>query len=298
MKRFLKKTILLVVTFITILVLFECVSAVLSAPKESQNKFYVKYQELIPLVNSKSVVLLGDSRMEWGVNASQIKNALNFGMPGSNGLDVLKYLRDNSIFPKAILINYTPFIHEYSNYNVDKTQYNLSTYIKTWIDYKLMDNSFLYNKKNMDILIHQNQPFMLEHYYNEYGDAEILLNENYPGPVQFQIDQYSSRASRFDSVKHKELLAEFEELSTVFKEHNTLFTGIYLPVCDTINQIEKPLPHYDYLNKVFVSGFYNFHELYDSLGQDVFMDCAHLEESYNVRFTDYLIEYCSFLEAR
>ena len=153
----------------------EILARVLKISKISVAKIKAKAQDLVPIIDSNTMLILGDSRNEWGIKPLVLAKILNrnlkvvnLAMPGSNGLDILKYLQKEGIYPKLVLIGYTRNYGLIKGHGLDKKRYNLLNRIKENISYQILQNFYFTDRSVVNFFNHEPLYFKC-HVYDECG---------------------------------------------------------------------------------------------------------------------------------
>jgi hypothetical protein len=169
-----------VLTPLAFVISIEVLARVLKIPKISVPKIKAKAQDLVPIIDNNTMLILGDSRIEWGIKPRVLAKALdcnlkvvNLAMPGSNGLDILKYLQKEGIYPKLILIGYTRNYGLINGHGLDKERYNFFNRIKENISYQILQNFYVKDKSIVNFFNHEPLYFK-SHVYDEWGGGNCM----------------------------------------------------------------------------------------------------------------------------
>ena len=270
------------------LTLFEFSFSNLLLKKISHHKITSKYQELIPKIDDNSIILLGDSRIEWGINTNYFKNksnTFNLATPGSNGIDILKYLEINNINPKTIILGYSPLSSNYTNHDLHKTNYNYFKKIKSQLGYYLKQNYFLFDLSSVLLNFKNESLYFKSHEYDKRGNVNVEEYGNYNYRLKHQLEYYNRK---------KVILTKYTDYVNNIFHHienfeNTQFIILRVPIIDTLLKIEQEIIKNDYniitsSEKKFYDLFYDFSELYPS-DSIVFKDGSHLTLKYSHMFS-------------
>ena len=154
MKYFLRTLLVFLSIPILIILVIELFAHIIGIPKISNHNIYSKAQDLVPQIDSNTFLILGDSRVEWGIKPARLgkyfripHNAIiNLAFPGSNGIDILAYLLKIKKYPKFILIGYTPNYGRYPNHNLENQEYSFGNKLKMKMEYFLNQNLYIKDK--------------------------------------------------------------------------------------------------------------------------------------------------------
>jgi hypothetical protein len=196
---------------------------------------------------------VGDSRVEWGINPLKVENGLgknyqlnkcyNLGMPGSNGLDVLKYLNTYKKYPKALIIGYSAYGYLNHNHSFNppdqKSIFKLSNKIRSFISMSL-NKTFLFedNFESLRLYLSNQKPYFIKHEYDDQGGVKVWENGNYKERKLIQIQEYSEYKKEFDSDKALKFVENLNLLLNKFRSAGTEIILLRMPVCMELKQIE------------------------------------------------------------
>jgi len=302
MSGFIKKIFFFVVIAFALAGLFEIACRVLRIPKISPHNIYAKSMELIPRINKNSIVILGDSRLEWGIKPLAIydklldKNSrvINLAVPGSNGLDVLNYLNNHKIYPKLIIVGYTPNFGGYQNHKLDLISYSRRAIINAKVKYFLNKTFYIRDESVVEYIKH-GYPYFKNHTYDDWGGAIVNEYGDYSQRTKFQIENYTLVRQSFDSLVLAKYCNTMDTLIQSFKKNGSIICGIYMPVSKKLFDIETSVLVYP-VKQINYDKFYDFSKFTyekekpapDSI---YFLDGSHLSHEYAPVFSEKIIEY-------
>lgn len=279
----------------------------MKVPKISHHNILAKSQNLIPQIDSETILFLGDSRVEWGVKPIRIKkttnykgNIINLAMPGSNGLDILNYLQKNSIYPRLIIIGYTPNYGRYKNHELDIQNYSYSNKRSSNIKYLLKQRSYTYDYSSILEYFKGNRPYFRKHFYDEMGGVVVQENGDYGARSSHQHRMYEGWAQDLKNIEHDQYLLTLSSYLKGFKG-NSLIYGIYMPTSETLMKFESDFFDEKLIEHVFEGHFLNYSDYVTSIKKNTehdsayFYDSSHLTMEYSKVFTDSLSEYINGL---
>jgi hypothetical protein len=298
MKKYLYKLLIFLTIPVFVIILIEVFFNVIKVPKISYPDIYYKSQNLIPQINSNTILFLGDSRVEWGIKPLIIKNTLNcndkvnvinLAMPGSNGLDILTYLKAKSIYPKIIILGYTPNYGRYENHGLDKIKYTKRNRVEESVKYYLKQNSFVYDYNSIKEYLFGEHPLHLSHEYDKWGGVNVIEYGNYQYKKDVQMKIYKSWSDNFDKDKLYSYHASIEELKKWFMQGGTKIYGLYMPTADDLIKLEKPNYNGQNVTEMFEE-YYDYSKLefsFDKVAHDsvYIYDGSHLKQEYGILFS-------------
>lgn len=299
MYNFFNKIFLFIGSAFIFIIVFEIFCRLIGVPKISHHKLLAKSQLLIPKINSNTILFLGDSRVEWGIkpeliqdNYTSINNfkVLNLAMPGSNGLDILSYLKSENIFPKIIIMGYTPNYGRYTNHDLDRVNYTDINRIKENVKYYLRQNSFFYDYHSFIEYINGKHPLHLNHDYDDFGGVNISLYGNFLSKKEMEIKVYSEWSNDFSSKKFETYCNSVVELENWFSNGGTKMYGLIMPVSKELDDLERQVSKENKLLEMYdkwydYSKLYQFDNKTDSL---YFKDGSHLTLEHSKLFSEKL----------
>lgn len=274
----------------------------LNITKISYHNIMAKAQDIMPKLNSNSIIFLGDSRIEWGIKPKLIENpegeVYNLAFPGSNGLDLLAYLSKNKIYPKIIIIGFTPNYGRYSNHGMDNIILSYKNRITEDLKYFLLQKSYLYDKESIKLNFQGKTPYFIDHKYDCQGGVTVVESGNYDDRKTYQKKMYKDWYDNFDKEKYQFYLKNLTNLLNKFKGKSHVF-GLYMPVSNEIFELEKENYNSNDIARA-VDYYFDYSSLIsakDSINRDeyYFYDGSHLSPEYAIIFTKKL---SSALKAR
>lgn len=286
MRKFIQQLGFFTAVFICIILLFELFCHI-SIPKISHHNIHAKSQLLIPQIDSNAVVILGDSRLEWGLKTQEMaqgkEHILNLAFPGSNGFDIIRYMINNEIYPKKILLGFTPNYWTYHNHQMDKEEYSTMNLFKTTIKYWLTQHSFLYDKTSLDLYFKGEKPYFIHHDYDEYGNVLVKERGDFQEREKHQLELYADLNKKFNRDSLNTYLNELAQLLDALKGKTSVY-GIYMPVSDTIFSLEKPHYQPSEVNAIF-ENFLDFSSSFANNDSTIFYDGSHLSPGFAREFS-------------
>lgn len=295
MKKFIINSLTFVIISLLLIILLELSFNFLKVPKISHHNINSKAQNIMPYLDSNSILFIGDSRIEWGIKPKLIQNSygevINLAFPGSNGLDILTYLIDNKIYPKAVIIGFTPNHYRYNNHNLDKIRLSYKNRKTESLKYFLLQNSFIYDKESIKLNMRKEKPYFIYHKYDNRGGVMVLENGNYDERKSYQKKMYKVWSDEFNRENYLYYLDNLTDLINKFKQKSKIF-GLYMPVSNEIFELEKENYNRNDIARAF-DYYFDFSSLLsteDSLGKGeyYFYDGSHLNPHYAIRFTKML----------
>lgn len=299
MRKFSYKILIFTIIIPILLIsLFESACHVLNIPKISHNNIKSKSQDLIPKIDSNTILFLGDSRIEYGIKPEVVKKSLiknkeikiiNLALPGSNGLDILNYLKINSIYPKTIIFGFTPNYGRYSNHSFDKTTYSNKNRIIENIKYFLGQTSFFYDTNSIKQYLKGEYPFFKSHEYDEWGGVTVINNGNYQKRKMIQYDIYKDWSISFNKEDLDNYYTLISQYKKWFAKEDSKIIGLYMPVSNELYEFEKDNYDRQYVLNIFNNDYYDYSTLYntstdaDSL---YFYDGSHLTPKTAITFSE------------
>lgn len=301
--------------FLINLLIFTCVAFVLifvvelscrllKVPKISHHNIYSKSQDLIPIINNNTILILGDSRLEWGIKPLKVLekltkdslNVINMALPGSNGLDILIYLKKNNIYPRLILMGYTPNYGRNKNHGLDLISYSKPNAIKEKIKYSLKQTLYLQDQSIKEYIIN-GFPYFKNHKYDALGGAIVNEYGDYAKRLEEQIVIYNTYKNSFDSLGLKKYCTEMNTMIKIFRKNGSVICGIYMPVSKRIFDIEASAV-YSKPQKINFDRFYDFSNYTYTVERNrpdstYFYDGSHLSHKYSDVFSEKLVRYIS-----
>lgn len=299
MKKYLLKLLKFITILLLIIVLVEVTCNLFKVPKNSYQNIYAKGQNLIPQINSNTILFLGDSRIEWDIKPIIIKNifktegdinVINLAMPGSNGLDILAYLKANNIYPKLIILGYTTNVGRYKNHDFDKIIYSNKNKVLERFKYFLKQNSYTYDWNSIKKFLDGDLPVNLNHAYDKWGGVHVTLYGDYKYQEDHNLKYYKQWSKDFSKAKLSTYFSSIKKFKQWFLKGGTRIYGLSMPISldliklekqDTFNHNASELfdNYYDYstlrlpVNQTFVDSFY-------------FKDGSHLTQDFAILFSE------------
>ena len=303
MKHFIKRFFQFSLFILLITAIIEITLRATDAPKMSHFSILPKSFELIPQIDENTVLILGDSRLEFGLKPEMMRSILkdedvkvvNMAFPGSNGIDILKYLKSKSIYPRFVIMGYTPNYGRYDNHGIDQQQFSK---VNEWLEnikYMLKQEFYLFDRASLRCLIKEPETYWISHDYDEWGGVQVIAEGNYNDRLDHQIDLYESWMKGFSSARLDGYYNELRDLKSFFSKQGTKILGLYMPVCDEVFAYEKELYkahkpdrevftfYLDYSNLVYQNNVQQPDSVY-------FYDGSHLSDSFSEDFTILLSE--------
>jgi len=295
MSRFLKNTVAVLVIFIALVAALECLYRLLKVPKITHHNIQAKGQDLIPQINSNSILILGDSKLEWGINPAVIKNkfpdgtnVIDMAMPGSNGSDIMRYLLQQGIYPKLIILGFASNYGGYKNHGFDKTAFTATKKITAGIEYFMDENLYFRDQSVMEYVKH-GAPYFKSHQYDSQGGATVTEYGDYTKRSTGQVEMYRAFKKNFNQQELDKYCEETDSLIDAFKAKGTIVCGLYMPVSEKIYTIQHSQLHLK-ANNINYNRYYDFSKFTytsEKPGPDslFFLDGCHLLHDYSLIFS-------------
>jgi hypothetical protein len=294
---------LTLLVFILLVTFMEIIFRLLKVPKITHHNIYAKGQALIPKINSNSIVIIGDSKLEWGIKPAEILNNLsnhninviNMAMPGSNGLDILNYLVEKNISPKLIIAGYAPNYGSYKNHGFDKIKYTAKNKITEQALYYL-DQQFYFRDRSVLEFIQHGRPYFKSHEYDSLGGATVNEYGDYASRRNMQFEMYQSFKKNFKETELDNYCAEANRLIAILKHKGTQVCGIEMPVTKKIFALLDTSGNSTRFNTIQYNKAYDFSNFtygFEEAKPDsaFFYDGCHLEHEYAFIFTKKIFGY-------
>lgn len=287
MKRFIQKNIIFIYVIPFFIILLIESIGYLFVPKISHHKIVAKAQSLIPKIDSNSIVILGDSRLEWGIKTDEIANrngnVINLAMPGSNGFDIIKFFIRNNIYPQKIIIGFTPNYGRYKNHSLNMLHFSTKNSLKENIKYWLKQNSFTYDRNSIILFLKGEEPYFINHQYDNYGNVIVEENGDFNERMNHQLEMYTEWSKNFNIDEYRNYIKELKIFSSQLKGKSN-FYGLYMPISDTICSLE--IDHYYKTEVENLFDFYmDFSDFLSNNDSTYFYDGSHLNSEYAREFT-------------
>ena len=295
MKKFLRKFFIFILIPLIVASFLEIVARLIPISKISHHKILLKSQELIPKIDGNSVVFLGDSRVEWGVKPSAVLDApgfpkgikvINLAMPGSNGLDILKYLDAKAIYPKMILIGYTRNVGRYKNFDLDKKHYTCINFGLEKARYFINQHFFVVDQSLLYYL-EGRSPLFVNHVYDNFGGVQVYEYGDYSYRKNVQMEMYRGWKESFDPDDLHGFVNSLNRFIDLGRAHGVKFLGLYMPVSLDLYDLEIPE---DYSQQIKFDQYLDLHDLYSNHKREnvCFIDGSHLSHEYSYIFSELL----------
>lgn len=298
MRLFLTKFLIFALSLLIVMALIEGFARFASIPKISNHNISAKAQDLVPQIDKNTFLIIGDSRLEWGIKPLNVKKQLNvenikvinLAFPESNGIDILEYLTKHNIYPKAILMGYTSNYGRYTNHNLDILKYSFIRKIHAELKY-FIGQTFYFNDQSFLNFLNGKEQYFKSHDYDEWGGVNVSEYGDYRKRMELQEKMYKEWKDSFSPGKLENYCRKVNELVTQFKEHKTKMLGIYLPVSAPIFDFEKQ--ENQSWQRINYDRFYDLsHYTYSSQlkapDSIYFYEGSHLSHAYSYIFSDTL----------
>lgn len=283
----------------SIILVIEATSRIFSVPKITHHKIVPKAHNLLPKINENAIVFIGDSRIEWGIKPILFEEKLgeekacvyNLAMPGSNGMDVLKYLKNNKINPKLIVVGYTRNYGRYVNHNLDSLNYSNMEWLRSNVGYWLKQRMYILDQSIWECWADR-PVFFRSHEYDEQGGVVVFENGDFKERLAKQTETYTTWKKTFSGETLQAYKSELKELVGHFRASGVPVYGIYMPVSKGIYALEQQ----DESELEAELGLTRFEDLSNFVytneipGHDsiYFLDGSHLSHDYALVFTEKL----------
>ena len=297
MKKFLSKILIFFTIPVIVIILTEFVCNKFKVPKISYPNISSKSQNLIPQINSNTILFLGDSRLEFGIKPMIIKDILNddkvkvinLAMPGSNGLDILTYLKEQSIYPKLIILGYTSNYGRYKNHDLDKKKYTVRNRKEESLKYYLKQNSFIYDYISIKIYFSGEHPLHIGHEYDILGGVNVTEYGDYKYKKDIQIKIYESWSRSFEKDSLYAYHSSIKQLKKWFSNGGTTIYGLSMPTSKDLIKLEEKNQNGLNVSELFEEYYdyskwtYSFNNV--EVDSVYFYDCSHLTLDYGILFS-------------
>lgn len=276
------------------LVTVEILCRAIAVPKISHNNIEAKSLGLLPQIDSSTVVIVGDSRLEWGIRPDVLENALksknlkviNLAMPGSNGLDVLHFIQENEINPSALIIGNTIFYGQYSNHNLHTMNSNVYQRLKSSISYFVRQHLYS-TDQSLLMYLHNESVYFKSHVYDERGGAVVQEYGDYSDRLFYQEKMYRRWSEQFNAADYCAYNDSLNKFIHYFSQKEIPVILLRMPVSRKIQSLE---PEYvkcstqinDASGTLDYSGWRNAESAPDSVQ---FYDGSHLTVEGSVKFS-------------
>lgn len=301
MSLYLKKLSLFLALALIITLLIELGLRFAGIPHVSNHNIYAKSQNLIPLIDSNTILILGDSRLEWGIKPIVLEEKLegkfkviNLALPISNGLSALKYLRQENIYPKLIILGYTPNYGIYQSHGLNTQHYSIKNRLMENARYFLSQNSYLYDLSSLKLFFAGKTTYFKSHEYDYRGGAYVQENGNYEERKKVQYGNYKKRSDTFNPDYLNEYAKAIGKTIKELNTKGTMVVGLYMPVSTEVYKLEEL--NYDKTKPTLIfNKFYdlsNYVYTHNKVENDsnYFYDGSHLNQQYAISFTQALAD--------
>ena len=303
MNKFLKKIFFVFIIFIALVAASEILYRLLKIPKITHQDVYAKAQALVPKINSNSILIIGDSRLEWGMKPILVLekfkamdsncNVIDMAMPGSNGLDMLHYLVQHNIYPKLIIHGYGVDYGNYNNHDFDKQKYSNFNKISESFSYWLDEHLYFRDKSVLQYIRHIPLYFK-GHQYDSLGGATVTEYGDYYKRLAGQYEMYKSFKNNFKQTALDKYCTEANAAIETLKNKGTVVYAVSMPISKKIYDLEN-LTGSDVPANISYNKFYNFSAFtynnetpaHDST---YFYDGCHLLPEYAKDFTEKVVD--------
>lgn len=302
MIRLLKKAAIFILIALVAIFIVEISCRIIKIPKITHHNIMAKSRNLVPKISKNSILFLGDSRIEWGIKPLEILEALdspnltviNLALPGSNGIDILKYLINNKIYPSQIVAGFSPFYGAYTNHSLDTINYSWEDRIKANVKY-LINQNFYISDRSINEYLRRELPLYKDHQYDPWGGVIVSEYGDYSQRLDYQVETSMKMRDSFDSSGYTRYVGEMNSLIKAFRENGTSFVGIYMPVDKKIYEIESSLPiseaHKISFDKYFDFSAYTYTVEPAQHDSTYSYDGSHLAHEYSYIFSRKLADY-------
>jgi len=267
-------------------------------PKISHHKNYEKFADLFPEIDNNTILIAGDSRMEWGVKPLLLNDlmresgsdysSINLAMPGSNGLDVLSACLEMDKYPKLILLGTNAFAPLWRNFQFDSSKTTAAYSKEVNREYFFREHSYLWEQKSIKQYFKSKPPFFLHHNYDSKGGVEVVENGNYHERLDFQIAYYKKKSATLTDSVFMNYLDELEVLERQLKKRNIPVFVVRMPLVEELQSLEKQNRNkFKSIDFEYVD--WDCLELFNSHGRNmdslIYQDGSHLSQAYAKKFT-------------
>ncbi len=289
--------------FFVLVVALELLYRLLKIPKIAHHDIYAKAQNLVPRINNTTVLIIGDSRPEWGIKplliAEKMKeagiegNVVNMATPGKNGLDVLRYLVKNNIHPRIIIHGYAPNYGSHKNHGTDTMEYSLFNKKSKEFNYWLDKNCY-YRDQSVWYYIKGTPLYFKSHVYDSLGGVTVTENGDYKARAAEEYKMFGKFKTNFKQAEMDKYDDEANDLIEKLRSKGSVVYGVYVPVAKKIYELldvtkgnEPNIPAY---NRFFEWSSFTYKYEAPAHDSTYYYDDCHLNPAYAVIFTKKLID--------
>jgi hypothetical protein len=302
MKHFLKRTFGIIAVFILLVAALEMLYRLLKVPKISHQSIYAIGQSVIPKINNNTILLIGDSRLQWGIKPILVMekmkaagyncNVVDMAMPGSNGLDMLHYLIQHNIHPKLIIHGYGANYAIYQNHGFDKQEYSEFNKISENFSYWL-DQHFYFRDQSVMQYVRRSPLYFKSHSYDSLGGATVTEYGDYANRSATQIEMYKGFKTNFKQAGLDKYSMDANAAIEKLKSQGAIVYGLYMPISKKIFDLQNASSNWP--ANIVYNKFYDFADFtytnetpaHDSV---YFYDGCHLRPEYGTVFTGVLVD--------
>jgi len=303
MKHFLKRTLTMTLLFFVLIVALELLYRLLKVPKIAHHDIYAKAQNLVPKINNSTILVIGDSRPEWGIKpltiAEKIKeagiegNVVNMATPGKNGLDVLRFLVKNDIHPRIIIHGYAPNYGTHKNHGTDTIEYSL--YNRKYEAFNhWLDKNCYFRDQSVWYWIKRTPLYFKSHVYDSLGGVTVTENGAYTARAVEQQKMFSGFTKNFKQAELNKYEAEANELIKKLQSKGSVVYGVYMPVAKKIYELldvtENNIPNIPAYNRFYEWSSFTYKNEAPAHDSTFYYDDCHLNPVYAIIFTKKLVD--------
>lgn len=289
--------------FFVLVAVLELLYRILKIPKIAHHDIYAKAQKLVPRINNNTILIIGDSRPEWGIKpitvAEKMKqagidgNVINMATPGKNGLDVLRYLVKNDIHPRIIIHGYAPNYGSHQNHGTDTIAYTFFNRKYEELNYWL-DRNCYFRDQSVWYFIKRTPLYFKSHDYDSLGGVTVTENGDYKARAAEQHKMFSSFTRNFKPEELHRYDTEANALIEKLKSRGSSVYGIYMPVAKKIYDLQNVtgtnFPAIPAYNRFYEWSSFTYTNEAPAHDSTFYYDDCHLNPEYAISFTGKLAD--------
>lgn len=292
----LKRVVVFATIPVVLLFAVELACRILKVPKISHNNIDAKAAQLLPEIDASTVLIVGDSRLEWGIRPDEIEKelknkklkVLNLAMPGSNGLDVLEYVKQNGIEPAAVIIGNTVFYGQYSNHDLHNLNCSVYQQLKTSFYYFVQQHLYVADQ-SIPMYLHHEQVYFKSHAYDSKGGAVVEEYGNYASRYFYQEKMYNRWHDQFNNRDYCRYNDSLNSHIKYFAQNEVPLLVLRMPVSQKIQNFEPEFVNCDTrIDSAYILDYRNWRSLNTDADSLQFYDGSHLTVESSVNFSKIL----------
>lgn len=293
----------MILIFVALVATLEIVYRIIGVPKIAHHDIYAKAQKLVPRINNNTILIIGDSRPEWGIKplvlAEKMKqasingNVVNMATPGKNGLDVLRYLVKNNIHPQIIIHGYAPNYGTHKNHGTDTIEYTFFNKQYESFNY-WMDSHCYFRDQSVWYFIKRTPLYFKSHDYDSLGGVTVTENGDYKARAEEQHKMFKSFKTSFKQQEMNNYFAEADSLIKKLRSNGSVVYGVYMPVAKKVYELQHVtpdnIPGIPSYNRFYEWSAFTYNNEAPAPDSTFYYDDCHLNPAYAVIFTGKLAD--------